>query len=275
MYRTGILIAACLMLLSGPAWAVSVAEPDGEALYNAHCAKCHDSVARAPKLGVMRKLPPEFIMRSLEVGRMVFQGVMRTKVERLAIAAYISEKDFGAARDDQAASWTYCSLLPGQLDLSEQTANWNGWGGGISNARFQPADKAGLSAADIPNLKLKWSFGLPENYQTSQPTVFGGRIYIGSMRGVVFSLNATTGCLYWVSCDRGRGALNRDGRTDTGQRPTALRGLFRRCGAKRVCARRPDRRADLENPDRAASDRSDHRQPGPARQPPVRWHGLV
>ena len=198
MYRTGILVAACLMLLSGPAWAVSVAEPDGEALYNAHCAKCHDSVARAPKLGVMRKLPPEFIMRSLEVGRMVFQGVMRTKVERLAIAAYISEKEFGAARDDQAAAWTYCSLLPGQLDLSEQAANWNGWGGGISNARFQPADKAGLSAADIPNLKLKWSFGLPENYQTSQPTVFGGRIYLGSMRGEVFSLNAETGCLYWA-----------------------------------------------------------------------------
>ena len=44
MYRTGILVAACLMLMDAPAWAVSVAEPDGEALYKAHCAKCHDSV---------------------------------------------------------------------------------------------------------------------------------------------------------------------------------------------------------------------------------------
>ena len=49
--------------------------------------------------------------------------------------------------------------------------NWNGWGGDIANSRFQSAEKAGLKAADIPNLKLKWSFGLPENYQTSQPTI--------------------------------------------------------------------------------------------------------
>jgi polyvinyl alcohol dehydrogenase (cytochrome) len=197
MYKP-ILLAVCVMLMGGPAWAVSVAEPDGQALYEQHCAKCHDTVARAPKFRVMQKLPPEFIVRSLEVGRMLFQGVMRTKVERLAIAAYISEKDFGTARDDQAAPWTYCSLLPGQLDLSEQTANWNGWGGDITNARFQSAAKAGLAVEDIPNLKLKWSFGLPENYQTSQPTVFGGRVYIGSMKGVVFSLNAKTGCLYWA-----------------------------------------------------------------------------
>lgn len=196
----GILRAAlaCMVLIAGPAWAVGTAAPDGKALYDQHCAKCHDSVARAPKFKVMQKLPPEFIVRSLEVGKMVFQGAMRTKEERISIADYISEKEFGDERVDQAASWTYCSLLPGQLEDPTKTANWNGWGGDIANSRFQSAEKAGLSAADIPNLKLKWSFGLPENYQTSQPTVFGGRVYIGSMKGVVFSLNAKTGCLYWV-----------------------------------------------------------------------------
>ena len=85
-----------------------------------------------------------------------------------------------------------------QLEDPNTTANWNGWGGDITNSRFQSAEKAGLSAADVPNLKLKWSFGLPMNYQTSQPTIFGGRVYIGSMKGVVYSLNAKTGCLYWV-----------------------------------------------------------------------------
>ncbi len=200
MYRRGILLAAaaCVMLMSGPAWAVGVAGPDGAALYTEHCGKCHGSVVRAPKLEVMKKLPPEFIMRSLETGKMVFQGAMRSRVERTSIADFISDKEFGTDRDDEAASWTYCSLLPGQLEDPNTTANWNGWGGDITNSRFQSAEKAGLSAADVPNLKLKWSFGLPMNYQTSQPTIFGGRVYIGSMKSVVYSLNAKTGCLYWA-----------------------------------------------------------------------------
>lgn len=200
MYRRGILFFAAVgvMLMSGPAWAVSVAAPNGEAVYKDHCARCHEQVVRAPKLKVMKKLPPEFIMRSLEVGKMVFQGALRTKAERLAVADFVSDKEFGTDRDHEAASWTYCSLLPGQLEDPDTTANWNGWGADITNSRFQSAENAGLSAADIPNLKLKWSFGLPENYQTSQPTVFGGRVFIGSMKGIVYSVNAKTGCLYWA-----------------------------------------------------------------------------
>ena len=189
---------ALLMFASSHAWAVSMPAPDGAALYTEHCAKCHDTVARAPKFKMMQKLPPEFIMRSLEAGKMLFQGIMRTKAERTAIASYVSEKEFGAAGSEQQPSWTYCSLLPGQLKDPVDGAHWNGWGGDVTNSRFQSAEKAGMTAADIPNLKLKWSFGLPLHYQTSQPTVFGGRVYIGSMDGVVFSMDAKTGCLYWA-----------------------------------------------------------------------------
>ena len=41
-------------------------------------------------------------------------------------------------------------------------AGWNGWGAGGGNTRFQTAAQAGLTAAQVPNLKLKWAFGLPE-----------------------------------------------------------------------------------------------------------------
>ena len=39
---------------------------------------------------------------------------------------------------------------------------WNGWGDDASNRRFQNAKAAGLTAADVPKLKLKWAFGFPE-----------------------------------------------------------------------------------------------------------------
>src|SRR5262245_22191161 len=58
---------------------------------------------------------------------------------------------------------------------------WNGWGVTSANTRFQPADAARLSAADVPRLKLKWAFGFPDtNEASAQPAVVGGRVYVGS-----------------------------------------------------------------------------------------------
>ena len=76
---------------------------------------------------------------------------------------------------------------------------WNGWGADPStNARFQPSSAAGLSVAQVPNMMLKWAFGLPlaeEAY--SQPTVAGGRVFVGSDTGTVYSLSVESGCVYW------------------------------------------------------------------------------
>ena len=38
--------------------------------------------------------------------------------------------------------------------------SWNGWGAGVANTRAQSAAQAGLTAAQVPNLKLKWAFGI-------------------------------------------------------------------------------------------------------------------
>ncbi len=56
---------------------------------------------------------------------------------------------------------------------------WNGWGNGLSNTRFQTASAAGLSAAQVPPLKLKWAFGLPTGVSANaQPTVVAGRVFV-------------------------------------------------------------------------------------------------
>ena len=77
--------------------------------------------------------------------------------------------------------------------------NWNGWGANLAQHRFQPAAMAQLSASDVPRLKLKWAFAFPGvNRAFAQPTVVGGRVFVGSAGTAVYSLNASSGCQYWA-----------------------------------------------------------------------------
>src|SRR5580698_8502992 len=77
-------------------------------------------------------------------------------------------------------------------------ASWNGWAD-AGNTRFQNAKAAGLTSQTTPRLKLKWAFGFPGvTNAEGTPTVFGGRVFVGDANGVVYSLDAHTGCTYWT-----------------------------------------------------------------------------
>src|SRR5437016_14666128 len=68
----------------------------------------------------------------------------------------------------------------------------------MTNARFQSAEAAGLTANDVPQLKLKWAFGYPgATSGGTQPVAVGGRLYVGTAEGDVFALDAKTGCIHW------------------------------------------------------------------------------
>ena len=84
------------------------------------------------------------------------------------------------------------------LDLNAP-GHWNGWGADVANTRFQPERDAGLGAADVPKLTLKWAFGFPNaTAARAQPTVAGGRVFVGSQSGLVYALDAKTGCTIWT-----------------------------------------------------------------------------
>src|SRR5262245_34528404 len=77
--------------------------------------------------------------------------------------------------------------------------HWNGWGAGVTNTRFQPADQSRLNAADVPKLRLKWAFGIANVTQArSQPAIAGGRLFMASDSGVIYALDPKTGCTYWT-----------------------------------------------------------------------------
>ena len=90
-----------------------------------------------------------------------------------------------------------CENNPPINDLTS-SPSWNGWGGDSANTRFQPQSPGSLTAAEVPRLKLKWAFGFPGARAVSgQPTVVAGRVFVSSDNGFVYSLGASTGCVYW------------------------------------------------------------------------------
>ena len=75
------------------------------------------------------------------------------------------------------------------------SAQWNGWGRGIENTRYQP--EPAIRATDVSHLALKWAFGYPGASTVSgQPTIVDGRVFVASA-GHVYALDAKSGCTYW------------------------------------------------------------------------------
>jgi polyvinyl alcohol dehydrogenase (cytochrome) len=175
--------------------AAMAAPPDGDALYKARCATCHDNPQaqlRMPKRAEVAARTAENVYTAMATGAMVTQAAGLSEDEQRAIAIYITGKTFATAAEAMAGQ---CTAAPKKFAPNAK-ADWNGWGVDLTNSRFQP--NPGLPAADVSKLKLKWAFGFPgENTAATQPTVVGGRVFVSSNRGVIYSLDQSTGCIIW------------------------------------------------------------------------------
>lgn len=193
------LVLMALKTSSGWAAPLSMKAPlNGEKLYQQHCAQCHSSEKpnRAPRLEALKLMRPQDVVDALEVGSMKFTGFKRTSEERRAIAEYVSGKKFADEQADQEIVAGKCEPSSAEFNPTKGP-QWNGWSVDRSNSRFQPIDQAGLTPEQVAKLKVKWSFGFPPNTMVSQPTVVGGRIFVGTMRGRLYSIDAEKGCLHW------------------------------------------------------------------------------
>lgn len=168
---------------------------DGEALYRDNCASCHETgVTRAANRGVLSKLSADNIRFALTQGSMVQQASKLTAAQRDVLIRFLA----APATTVPAATVNTCPAGTPVANPFEQP-HWNGWGVTLAQHRLQPAAMAQLNAAQVPSLKLKWAFGFPGVTQAySQPTVVGGRIFVGSAGRKVYSLSANSGCQYWA-----------------------------------------------------------------------------
>src|ERR1700733_7099446 len=182
-------VSACLLV----ACSTGLAQ-DGAEVFRNNCSTCHrsGSPTQAPLPETLRTLPQQGILAALETGKMRSQGSQLNPAQRNAVAKYLGTSENAEVIPPSAT----CSA---STKPAANAASWNGWGADPGNTRFQTAKAAGLTREDVPKLKLKWAFGFPGVATAfASPSVFAGRVFVGSADGTVYSLNAQTGCIYWT-----------------------------------------------------------------------------
>ncbi len=186
------LIAAALICAVSPA--ALAGGTDAAAIYKAKCAVCHDHpVGRIPSRSTIKTLPAQQVVYDLTFGVMQPQGLGLSVQEIAALASFLTGKSSTPGPQPKPDA-NMCRNPGGPISLNGP--RWNGWGHDVGNSRFQP--QPGFTASDIPKLKVKWVFAYPGPLVGSQPTVVGGRVFVATTTGLVYSLNARTGCTYWT-----------------------------------------------------------------------------
>lgn len=195
--RSARTIVAALAVLVCASSALDAQTPDGAAVFARNCASCHNGVPenRAPSPDVLKQRSPEAILSALTAGGMRPQGGRLSGAERRAVAEYLTGRSLGS---DLSGTTIGRCASPAPL-AATSAASWQGWSPSNGNTRFQSTAQAGLAAADVPKLTLKWAFGFPDVTSAwSQPTIFGGRLFVGSQNGSVYALDAKSGCVIWT-----------------------------------------------------------------------------
>ena len=188
-------LTLCLSLTS----ALCARAQDGEAVFRANCATCHGdpngpSPVSAPTVAALRRSTPESILNALVNGKMRIQGTPLDDAARRAVAEFLGGRPLHNPLADAAVVRCASPFPPFRGDTEE--GDWNGWGNGLGNTRF--ARRGGLTAAELPRLKLKWAFGYADvTSARAQPALVGNRLFVASDSGEVHALDPRTGCAYW------------------------------------------------------------------------------
>lgn len=185
----------------GAAPPLNASSEQGFGLFQSRCLSCHGNPAyeRAPSPDGLREMTPEHIYEVLTTGIMYpIVGKDLTELQRKLVAESVAGRLMGTAQSGDGAKMpNRCAANPAMTNPAA-SPGWNGWGADLNNSRFQPAKTAGLTAAQLPMLKLKWAFGYPDGTSAyGQPSMVSGRVFVGTDTGWVYSLDAKTGCVYW------------------------------------------------------------------------------
>ena len=172
---------------------------DGDSLYTQHCAMCHTAPQdeRTPPRDALSSYTANSIFQALTEGAMRAQGAVLTAEQQVAIAEYLA----GSPMQEEVAvdmSAQRCELPMPQFELS-LAGNWNGWGNGLSNPRYQSSQGTRITAANLDQLELVWAYGLDNaSVARAQPTVINDVMIIGSPSGEVRAMDLASGCTYWT-----------------------------------------------------------------------------
>jgi len=124
------------------------------------------------------------------------QAAERSRAQRRMLAEYLSGKQVGSEPVTVPQS-AFCGSTDTPFRALLTGPSWNSWGAEITNTRFQSGDAAGMTARDVPRLKLNGVRATGREFGGNATCRAGGRIYVGGAEGDLFVLDAKSGCIYW------------------------------------------------------------------------------
>ena len=198
-FLNGFVIAglSCIFQASGSSAAEDASQP-GQVLWEQNCVVCHDAGStRAVTRRAMGRMTPDSIYEALTNGMMQAMATGLSDEQRQQLAEYLTGRKFGEVA--VARPKMQCAVGKNWFDYRRHPSV-SGWGlTNTQNTRFIPADVAKLSVADVKKLKLKWAFSFPNSVEAhSQPAVAGGALFVADQNGMLYSLDAVSGCQHWA-----------------------------------------------------------------------------
>ena len=172
------------------------AQADGAAVFKRACEACHQAGQTAvPPPDVLRALAPEAIVTALTTGKMAQQGSTLSAAEHRAVAQFLTGRAPAAAAASSLPV-SRCTAATPTADPA-RSPGWMTWGADATNSRHVP--KGGLTAADLPRLKLKWAYGYEgATAARVQPAMAGGKLFVASDNAQLHALDPKSGCTYWT-----------------------------------------------------------------------------
>ena len=168
----------------------------GETLYAKHCAGCHTGGEKTagPHLSALRRMSAGQLRFALVRGKMRTQAEPLGRAGREAVLSFLSVT--GDDSEYEVAAQARCSKTPIASTPNRPTGAWAAWGLDAQNTRRQTDTK--ITAANVGELELAWSFGLPNTTEArSQPVVTADHLYVAATSGHVFALDRESGCVRW------------------------------------------------------------------------------
>jgi polyvinyl alcohol dehydrogenase (cytochrome) len=195
-----VLAVASALALAAPLsiFAPAAAQDAGasETVFKGHCAGCHEPpIERAPSRAQIGQRFPAQIKTILTEGIMAPMATGLSKNQIQALAAYLGTPPTLGSQAKPPFDATIADVVcTGPSAIVPGPSSWGRWGVDDHNTRFQP--NPGLTAADVPRLKVKWAFSYAGPVY-GQPTVVGDYLFLTSRGGAFYALDARTGCVHW------------------------------------------------------------------------------
>ncbi len=195
--------SATIALLAVPLIALpqinDVSRASGESVFNARCKNCHDpAIERAPGRTELAIRSSTDIVKALTTGLMASMAKDLSPAEIQSVATFLTSappvaSNGSSPRRAPPPLVGVDRLCANHPAIKASDSDWSSVGVAPIADRFQR--RPGLTASDVPKLKLKWSFTMPGG---GQPTVVGDWLFVTNRSGKFYALEAKTGCVHWA-----------------------------------------------------------------------------